>query len=83
MEFVTNSLMILNNKSDVDIALKNLALGHPYAPQQYSHVQPPPRVKVPNEAIGKDEKSTSILTEEDIIVTKKKTIHARNTDMVS
>ena len=48
--------MIHNNKSDVDLALKNLALDHPYALQQYSHIQAPPRVKVPNEAIGKDEK---------------------------
>ena len=48
--------MIHNNKSDVDLALKNLALDHPYALQQYSHIQPPPSVKVPNEAIGKDEK---------------------------
>ena len=56
LEFVTNSLMIHNNKSDVDLALKNLALDHPYAFQQYSHIQAPPRVKVPNEAIGKDEK---------------------------
>ena len=56
VEFVTNTLMILINKSDVDLALKNLALDHPYALQQYSHIQAPPRVKVPNEAIGKDEK---------------------------